>query len=117
MPGAPGPGAALAVVANSTAAMAAAMPPTMNLGDRMASNVSGRQRRPLPTIRGVLPYEIVTGLSPTIGRDRELARLRTELIEGPPQGPVLRILTGMGGVGKTSLARAYTDRHRADYGL
>jgi hypothetical protein len=29
----------------------------------------------------------------------------------------MRVLAGMGGVGKTSLARAYAQRHLADYGV
>jgi AAA ATPase domain/Tetratricopeptide repeat len=57
----------------------------------------------------------VTGLAPTIGREDDLTRLRAAFQAATP--PVVRVLTGMGGVGKTSLARAYTDRHRSDYGL
>jgi hypothetical protein len=57
----------------------------------------------------------VTGLAPTIGREDDLLRLRAAFQSATP--PVVRVLTGMGGVGKTSLARAYTDRHRADYNL
>ncbi|HEV8562756.1 MAG TPA: ATP-binding protein, partial [Actinophytocola sp.] len=48
-----------------------------------------------------------------VGREDELARLRGELCAGSP--PVVRVLSGMGGVGKTSLARAYAQRHRDDY--
>jgi hypothetical protein len=57
----------------------------------------------------------VTGLAPTIGREDDLTRLRAAFEAATP--PVVRVLTGMGGVGKTSIARAYTDRHRADYNL
>lgn len=57
----------------------------------------------------------MTGLAPTIGREDDLLRLRAAFQSATP--PVMRVLTGMGGVGKTSLARAYTDRHRADYNL
>jgi hypothetical protein len=55
----------------------------------------------------------VAGLAAVVGREAELARLRTRFLAGDsPQ-----VLAGMGGVGKTSVARAYAQRHRADYGV
>ncbi|WP_103348825.1 tetratricopeptide repeat protein [Amycolatopsis sp. CA-128772] len=51
-----------------------------------------------------------------MGRDDELRRLRTAAA-GRPDRPVVRVLAGLGGVGKTSLARAYATRHREDYGV
>ncbi|MGH3825260.1 MAG: AAA family ATPase, partial [Pseudonocardiaceae bacterium] len=60
----------------------------------------------------------VQGLSEVVGRHRELAALRAAFTDpGRPQQPVLRVLTGLGGVGKTSLARAYAQRYQAHYGL
>jgi hypothetical protein len=55
----------------------------------------------------------IAGLSIVVGRDDELAQLRSDLCAGSP--PVVRVLSGMGGVGKTCLARAYAQRHRDDY--
>ncbi|MFB9686878.1 tetratricopeptide repeat protein [Amycolatopsis plumensis] len=51
-----------------------------------------------------------------MGRDDELRRLRAAFA-GRPDRPVVRVLAGLGGVGKTSLARAYATRHREDHGV
>jgi DNA-binding SARP family transcriptional activator len=60
----------------------------------------------------------VQGLSEVVGRHDELAALRAAFTDPARQRrPVLRILTGLGGVGKTSLARAYAQRYLAHYGL
>jgi hypothetical protein len=60
----------------------------------------------------------VQGLSEVVGRQEELAALRAAFTDpARPQQPVLRVLTGLGGVGKTSLARAYAQRYQAHYGL
>lgn len=49
-----------------------------------------------------------------LGRDEELAKIKTELAND--KGPVaITALHGLRGVGKTTLAAAYAERHRADY--
>ncbi|MDX8031991.1 FxSxx-COOH system tetratricopeptide repeat protein [Lentzea sp. BCCO 10_0856] len=58
----------------------------------------------------------VAGMAEVIGRDQELADLRTAFTaQRKTRTPVIQVLTGMGGVGKTSLARAYAQHHLDDY--
>jgi DNA-binding SARP family transcriptional activator len=60
----------------------------------------------------------VQGLSEVVGREAELAALRAAFTASPRRGrPVWRVLTGLGGVGKTSLARAYAQRFQEHYAL
>jgi DNA-binding SARP family transcriptional activator len=60
----------------------------------------------------------VQGLSGVVGREKELAALRAAFTDSARRGrPIWRVLTGLGGVGKTSLARAYAQRYQQDYGL
>jgi DNA-binding SARP family transcriptional activator len=60
----------------------------------------------------------VQGLSQVLGRQAELAALRAAFTDpARPQQPVVKVLTGLGGVGKTSLARAYAQHYQMHYGL
>ena len=52
------------------------------------------------------------GLAPTIGRATELRDLRLSF-----QASNVQVLTGLGGVGKSSLARAYAQQHLDSYTL
>lgn len=60
----------------------------------------------------------VQGFAEVLGRDAELAALRARFTnpQRPPR-PVLQVLTGLGGMGKTSLARAYSQRYQEYYEL
>jgi hypothetical protein len=58
------------------------------------------------------------GLFEVVGRESELAALRAGFTDPGRHGrPVWRVLTGLGGVGKTSLARAYAQYYQEHYGL
>jgi DNA-binding SARP family transcriptional activator len=60
----------------------------------------------------------VQGFAEVTGREEELARLRAQFTGAPrPPRPVLQVLTGLGGMGKTSLARAYAQRYQEHYEL
>jgi len=61
----------------------------------------------------------VRGFTDVVGRGDLLDRLRQDFTGvGPPSSrPVLRVLTGLGGVGKTSVARAYAQRWQQEYRL
>ncbi|MDR6594539.1 toll/interleukin-1 receptor domain-containing protein [Saccharothrix longispora] len=70
-----------------------------------------------PVLDGVVSPQ-VTGMAEIIGREQDLADLRTAFTAArTSRAPVVQILTGMGGVGKTSLARAYAQRHLDDYAV
>lgn len=55
----------------------------------------------------------VASLTTIVGRQAELRALRAAFLSGSK----VQVLTGMGGVGKTSLARTYAQQHLDDYGL
>lgn len=60
--------------------------------------------------RAISPH--LAGLTKIVGREDELRDLRAAFGHDKVQ-----VLAGMGGVGKTSIARVYADRHRDDYGI
>lgn len=60
------------------------------------------------------------GMAPVVGRDRLLRVLTDDFSSTVHPGgsaPALRVLTGIGGIGKTSLARAYGGRNHHRYNL
>jgi len=60
----------------------------------------------------------VQGFTEVIGREAELATLRAAFVHpGRSRRPGVRVLTGLGGAGKTSLARAYAERYQEHYEL
>ena len=60
----------------------------------------------------------VQGFAEIVGREQELATLRARFTDPQRRGrPVWQVLTGLGGVGKTSLARAYAQRYQDHYEL
>ncbi|MFC3890516.1 tetratricopeptide repeat protein [Lentzea rhizosphaerae] len=72
---------------------------------------------PARSSAGVVSPQIA-GMAEVVGREQELADLRAAFTaQRKSRTPVIQILTGMGGVGKTSLARAYAQRHLDDYGV
>jgi hypothetical protein len=55
---------------------------------------------------------------PIVGRQAELVALRAAFTEPErATAPVVRIVTGLGGMGKSTVARAYATLHEPDYGL
>ncbi|HET9116810.1 MAG TPA: FxSxx-COOH system tetratricopeptide repeat protein [Pseudonocardiaceae bacterium] len=60
----------------------------------------------------------VQGFAEVVGREDELTTLRARFTDPQrPPRPVLQVLTGLGGMGKTSLARAYAQRYQERYEL
>ncbi|MCX5341145.1 NB-ARC domain-containing protein [Streptomyces atratus] len=49
------------------------------------------------------------------GRGRELATLRARFSREPDAGTVRMVMSGLGGIGKSSIARLYAHRHRDKY--
>ncbi|GAA3007220.1 tetratricopeptide repeat protein [Actinokineospora diospyrosa] len=73
---------------------------------------------PAPPVTDQVVSPNIGDMTPVVGRDQELADLRAAFTAPKKsRAPVVRILTGMGGVGKSSLARAYAERHLDDYGV
>ena len=60
-----------------------------------------------------LPFSSIGGLF--IGRDQALADLRAALVSAKPGALAVRVVSGLGGVGKTRLAIEYAWAHAADY--
>jgi AAA ATPase domain len=56
-------------------------------------------------------------MATVIGRERELGAIEAAFTARTTKKVPVCVLTGMGGVGKTSLARAYAQRHLDDYGI
>ncbi|MFE5910852.1 NB-ARC domain-containing protein [Streptomyces wedmorensis] len=49
------------------------------------------------------------------GRDREMTALRERFLREPDAGTVRVVVSGLGGIGKSSIARLYAHRHRDTY--
>jgi DNA-binding SARP family transcriptional activator len=78
----------------------------------------GHEPRHLEGLTDTFVSSYLDPLTDFFGRESELDAMRTMLPSTTSRGaPATMVLTGMGGVGKTSLARAYARHHRADYGV
>ncbi|MBO4205381.1 AfsR/SARP family transcriptional regulator [Micromonospora echinofusca] len=64
---------------------------------------------------GVRPAMLPPGVGDFTGRDRELDRLTRVLTAAPPASPAVALLTGMAGVGKSTLALHAAHLSRADF--
>lgn len=78
-----------------------------------AQHVTINQRSPAGARRFISPQ--VNGFAKVVGRDDELAVLRDAFTD--TDEPIVRVLTGLGGVGKSSIARAYAQRHKQEYAI
>lgn len=65
-----------------------------------------------PPTTGRVTSPRIAGLTTIVGREDELRDLRAAFCRNRVQ-----VLAGMSGVGKTSIARAYANRHQDDYGV
>lgn len=52
---------------------------------------------------------------PIIGREKKAAELREKMLQQSPRGSRIVFVTGMGGVGKSVLARDYGERYAGEY--
>ncbi|GGV22438.1 tetratricopeptide repeat protein [Streptomyces filipinensis] len=55
--------------------------------------------------------------APVVGRETEIAELHAALSEAAGPGLIVRALTGLGGVGKSTLANHYAEVHRGGHAL
>ncbi|KOX33406.1 hypothetical protein ADK67_06365 [Saccharothrix sp. NRRL B-16348] len=82
-------------------------------GDAAADDFCPRDPAPGVRARAVLDVAV-----PVVGRDEDLRRMATELGHGrTARRPKCLILSGMGGIGKTSLARMYAQHNAEAYGF
>lgn len=70
---------------------------------------------PSPSPRRVVPHQLPPATSGFIDRVAEHARLDDTLLVAPDQSAQPAVLTGMGGVGKTSLAVQWAHSRRAEF--
>ncbi|MFI9803212.1 NB-ARC domain-containing protein [Streptomyces sp. NPDC052301] len=61
------------------------------------------------------PFRDVPSAAGVRGRSRELTALRERFLAEPDTGTVRVVVAGLGGIGKSSIARLYAHRHRAAY--
>ncbi|MFF4043035.1 NB-ARC domain-containing protein [Streptomyces sp. NPDC001816] len=61
------------------------------------------------------PFRDVPSAAGVRGRGRELAALRERFLQEPDAGTVRVVVSGLGGIGKSSIARLYAHRHRDAY--
>ncbi len=70
-----------------------------------------------PAVQRVVSTQ-VQGFAEVVGREAELITLRARFTgQQRTNRPMLQVLTGLGGMGKTSLARAYAQRYLEHYEL
>ena len=95
---------AVPVLYGSAASLAPLLDPAAPAGDPDSRLTSQSRALSLPTPTGVF-----------VGRHRELRELHLMLEHSPGRGPVLALITGPGGVGKSTLAAQTVTRYSARY--
>src|SRR5205814_5847472 len=87
---------------------------TTSLAPLLDSNAHPNPADPLLTSQGAAA-DLPTPTGVFVGRHRELRALRLMLESVPGSGPVMALITGPGGVGKSTLAAQAVTRYGAKY--
>ncbi|MGW2699854.1 NB-ARC domain-containing protein [Streptomyces sp. NPDC001340] len=89
--------------------------------DELPGLLHGRRAAPGAAVAGGAPgpvrapFRDVPSAAGVRGRGRELTALRERFLREPDAGTVRVVVSGLGGIGKSSIARLYAHRHRDAY--